>query len=248
MLDDELPRKIITWIRESVTTAGCTGVVIGMSGGIDSSVVSVLCKYAFPDTILGVILPCYSNDTDQEHAKNVAEQFSIPVKVVDLNEIYSAFIKNVSCDCKETETKKIADANIKPRLRMAVLYYYANLFNCVVVGATNKSELEIGYFTKYGDGGVDLMPIGMLVKDQVRQLAAYLGIPQEIIDKTPSAGLWDGQTDEEEMGLTYKELDRYILTGECDNSIKSKIDMLAGRGYHKKSLPIIPSFLVEPGD
>jgi NAD+ synthase len=244
-LDDELPRQIIAWIRESVIIAGCNGVVLGMSGGIDSSVVSVLCKYAFPDTVLGVILPCYSDDTDREHAQKVAGQFSIPVKVVDLNEVYSTFIKNVSCDCSDTDTKKIAEANIKPRLRMMVLYYYANLFNYMVVGATNKSELEIGYFTKYGDGGVDLMPIGILVKGQVRQLAVYLGIPAEIIDKAPSAGLWDGQTDEEEMGLSYAELDRYILTGECDGNAMEKIGMLAGRSCHKKSLPIVPSFPVE---
>ena len=245
---DELSGKIIGWIRDSVTDAGCDGVVIGMSGGIDSSVVSVLCKYAFPDTVLGVIMPCYSNDIDREHADAVAKQFSIPVKVVDLNNIYDAFIKNVACDCNDTGIKKMAEANIKPRLRMTVLYYYANVFNYMVVGATNKSELEIGYFTKYGDGGVDLMPVAMLVKDQIRQLAAYLRIPQEIIEKPPSAGLWDGQIDEEEMGLTYKELDGYILTGECGDDAKRRIDTLSDRSHHKKSLPIIPSFSLDHGD
>jgi NAD+ synthase len=245
MLIDELPQQLIIWMRDSVLNTGCKGVVLGMSGGIDSSVVAVLCKYAFPDNILGVIMPCYSNDTDREHAQNVADKFTIPVKTVNLDEVYNTFKRAMSSGNTDAERAGLAESNIKPRLRMATLYYYANLFNYAVVGATNKSELEIGYFTKYGDGGVDLMPIAMLVKAQVRQLAIYLGIPPEIINKMPSAGLWDGQSDENEMGLTYEELDYYVLTGEGSDTVKARIDMLSSRNRHKKSLPIIPPYTID---
>jgi NAD+ synthase len=245
MLIGELPRQLITWIRNTVNNTGCTGVVLGMSGGIDSSVVAVLCKYAFPDNMLGIIMPCYSNDTDREHAQNVADKFTIPVKTVDLDEVYTSFKKAVLSDSANMDTMRLAESNVKPRLRMATLYYHANLLNHIVAGATNKSELETGYFTKYGDGGVDIMPIAMLVKTQVQQLAVYLGIPPEIINKAPSAGLWEGQADEREMGLTYEELDRYVLTGEGSAAVKARIDMLFGKNRHKKSLPIIPDFTVE---
>ena len=245
MLIDELPRQLIAWIQDNVLNAGCKGVVFGMSGGIDSSVVAVLCKYAFPDNTLGIIMPCYSNDTDREHAQNVADKFTIPVKIVDLDEVYNTFKKAVCSDHEDLDRMKLAESNIKPRLRMAALYYHANLLNFAVVGATNRSELETGYFTKYGDGGVDIMPIAMLVKTQVRQLAVYLGIPPEIINKAPSAGLWEGQTDEKEMGLTYDELDRYILAGEGSAAVKARIEMLSGKNRHKKSLPIVPDFTIE---
>ena len=245
MTIDELPRKLIDWIRASVINAGCTGVMLGMSGGIDSSVVAVLCKYAFPDNMLGIIMPCYSNDTDREHAQVVADKFTIPVKTVDLDDVYSLFKKAVFSGNEDLDRMRLAESNIKARLRMTTLYYHANLFNYAVVGATNRSELETGYFTKYGDGGVDIMPIGRLVKTQVQQLAVYLGIPPEIINKAPSAGLWEGQTDEMDMGLTYKELDRYILAGEGNDIVKARIDMLFAKNRHKKSLPMIPDFTTE---
>lgn len=244
MLIDEFPRQLIDWIQNSVLNMGCKGVVLGMSGGIDSSVVAVLCKYAFPDNILGIIMPCHSNDIDREHAQNLADKFTIPVKTVGLDEVYNTFKKAVFFNGKDLDRIKSAESNIKPRLRMVTLYYYANLFNYTVVGATNRSELEVGYFTKYGDGGVDIMPIAMLVKMQVQQLAVYLGIPPEILNKAPSAGLWDGQTDEEEMGLLYEELDRYILTGEGSTAVKARIDILSGKNRHKKSLPIVPDFTI----
>jgi NAD+ synthase len=123
---------------------------------------------------------------------------------------------------------------------MVTLYYFANRLNYLVVGSSNKSELSVGYFTKYGDGGVDLIPLGNLVKSQVRDLATYLGIPREIIGKPPSAGLWPGQTDEGQLGLTYKELDRYLLTDEAERNIKEKVDSMMSRSEHKRCLPPIP--------
>ncbi|GLI50064.1 NH(3)-dependent NAD(+) synthetase [Tepidanaerobacter syntrophicus] len=237
---EKLCDKLVEWLKNYVKNAGASGAVFGMSGGVDSSVVSVLCKKAFGDNVLGLIMPCHSDKNDELDAKLVAEKFDIKYKVVTLDSVYDEFLKVVD----ETEDK-LVKANIKPRLRMTTLYYYAGLNNYLVVGAENKSELVVGYFTKHGDSGADLMPIANLVKSQVRMLASYLGIPQKIIDKAPSAGLWSGQTDESEMGITYEELDNYILTGKADPKIKERIELLNKRSEHKRSLAKKPEFILE---
>jgi NAD+ synthase len=139
-------------------------------------------------------------------------------------------------------TRRLAEANLKPRLRMIALYYFANRLGYLVVGSGNRSELAVGYFTKYGDGGADLLPLGNLVKGQVGELAAHLGIPRQIIDKPPSAGLWSGQSDEEEMGLTYEELDRYLTSGEAGAELRDRIDGMRAAAAHKRSLPPVPPF------
>jgi NAD+ synthase len=125
---------------------------------------------------------------------------------------------------------------------MVALYYITNQLRYMVVGSSNRSEVAIGYFTKYGDGGVDIMPLGNLVKAQVKELARFLGIPQPIIDKPPSAGLWDGQTDESEMGISYEALDSFILTGEASDGVRKKIEKMMAGSAHKRSLPPIPEF------
>lgn len=237
METSELCDKLISWLREKVVSAKAKGTVFGLSGGIDSAVVGVLCKKAFPDTSLGIIMPCYSDKQDEKDARLVADKFNIETRKVVLDEIYDTFLKQLP----ETDNK-MAEANIKPRLRMITLYYYAAINNFLVVGSSNRSELTVGYLTKHGDTGVDLMPLGNLVKFQVRQLAAYLDIPKEIIEKPPSAGLWTGQTDETEMGMTYEELDTYILTGKAKTTeIKQKIDMLNQRSNHKRRVAPIPT-------
>ena len=237
---EELAQKLISWIRETVSAAGGKGVVLGVSGGIDSCVAAVLCKRAFPGDTLGVIMPCHSSKTDRAHAELVVTKFGIPVKVVVLDKVFDALVKAVPGDGYSEATRRLAGSNIKPRLRMVTLYYFANRLNYLVVGASNRSELSVGYFTKYGDGGVDIMPLGNLVKGQVHDLAGYLEIPREIIDKPPSAGLWEEQTDEGEMGLTYNELDNYLITGEAEEKIKQKIDSMINRSAHKRCLPSIP--------
>jgi NAD+ synthase len=136
-------------------------------------------------------------------------------------------------------TLNLANANLKARLRMITLYYTTNQLQYIVAGSSNRSELAIGYFSKYGDGGVDIMPLGNLVKTQVRELAAYLGIPREIIAKPPSAGLWEGQTDEAEMGLSYEVLDNYILTGNVPDDLKKIIEAKKATSQHKVALPPI---------
>jgi NAD+ synthase len=230
--------KLVSWLKEKVEAANAKGTVCGLSGGIDSAVVSVLCKKAFPETALCIIMPCHSDDKDERDARLVAEKFNIKTYKVSLDEVYDTFLKQLP----DTEDR-MAKANLKPRLRMATLYYYAAINNLLVVGATNKSEFTVGYFTKYGDSGVDLMPLANLVKTQVWQLAEYLHIPKEIIEKKPTAGLWPGQTDENELGMSYKELDTYILTSQIETpELKQKIELLNQKSEHKRKFAFMPSF------
>jgi len=212
------------WIRAKVEEASAAGVVLGMSGGLDSSVTAVLCKYACPNNTLGLILPCRSAPKDIEHVKLVTDKFDIETRTIDVSPVFAAVIETLEA-AADTGKGDIAISNMKPRLRMLFLYYFANKHNYLVVGTGNKSELMIGYYTKYGDGGVDILPLGDFLKTEVKALAETLGIPKAIIDKPPSAGLWAGQTDESEIGMSYEELDTVL------NAIESTD--LAGCGRDK---------------
>lgn len=235
-----LASQLISWIKEMVIAASCRGVIFGMSGGIDSSVLAVLCSRAFPESCLGIIMPCHSNGEDRQHAEIIAKTFSIPTKTIVLDDIYDNFLTILTENNCNTRKEKLARSNMKPRLRMIVLYYFANQMNYLVVGSSNRCELYVGYFTKYGDGATDILPLGNLVKSEIRQLAFHLGVPDEIIHKPPSAGLWQGQTDEQEMGISYDQLDRYLLTGEATEEVKNRIELLAKMNSHKISLPHKP--------
>jgi len=237
-----LAEKLVSWIREEVLAAGCKGVVLGMSGGLDSSVLAVLCHRAFPENTLGVIMPCDSCQEDTAHAEEVASKFAIPTTEVLLDNIFNALLQTLPDYKPDLALSQLAQANLKARLRMLTLYYIANQLKYMVAGASNRSEISIGYFTKYGDGGVDIMPLGNLVKEQVRELARFLGIPQTIIDKPPSAGLWEGQTDEGEMGFSYEALDRYLLNGDASDELRSKIEAMIAASSHKRSMPPIAHF------
>ncbi len=239
---EQLAEKLVRWIKDEVLAAGCKGVVVGMSGGLDSSVLAVLCHRAFPQSMLGVIIPCYTSQEDEEHARAVASQFSIPTQVVVLDTVFDALLNVLPSDRVDPGVSRLAEGNLKARLRMLILYYFANRLKYVVVGSSNRSELSVGYFTKYGDGGVDILPLGNMVKGQVRELASFLGIPQEIIDKPPSAGLWPGQTDEGELGLSYEELDHYLITGEAGSELKQRIESMIAAAEHKRCLPPLASF------
>ena len=239
---EQLANKLTQWIKEQVLEAKKTGTVVGLSGGIDSAVVAVLCKRAFPDTTLAAILPCYSNKMDVAHAYKVSIKFKIRTELVELDPIYDSLLNIFPQDESYHAHDNLAQANIKPRLRMISLYYLAAQLDYLVVGTGNRSEIAIGYYTKYGDGGVDLLPLGNLVKRQVKELAEYLEIPKEIIDKPPSAGLWEGQTDEGEMGLTYNELDRYLTSGKAADIVKRRIKAMAAGSAHKRAMPQLPQF------
>lgn len=235
---DKVISEAVAWIKSTVEDAGAKGVIYGLSGGIDSAVVAALCKKAFPNDTLGVIMPCYSNPVDEEHAQLVADALKLETKTVVLDDAFDT-MKSVlgvqECD------PRLAVANIKSRLRMITLYYNAGVRGYLVAGTGNRSELTIGYFTKYGDGGVDLMPLTSFVKKEVRELAYALGIPEIVITKPPTAGLWENQTDEQEMGMSYEELDSYILTGNGPEHIKNRVDGMYKRSAHKR-IPV-PKFV-----
>ncbi|MCD6082543.1 NAD+ synthase [Candidatus Aerophobetes bacterium] len=246
----KLSEKIAKWIKDKVQEAGAEGVVFGLSGGLDSSVVACLVRKALEDKALGLIMPCHSDPTDEKYALLVAKRFSIRTRRVDLGAVYEEFLKVLP------PGRRVSLANLKPRLRMITLYYFANELNYLVAGTGNKSEISTGYFTKYGDGGVDILPIGGLLKTQVRKLAKELRIPEEIIRRAPTAGLWEGQTDEDELGLSYEDLDRAILAiesgrrGNLASAIMDKVEGLIKRSAHKRSpIPVFkPEERLEEGD
>lgn len=236
----DLAEKLTHWIKEEIQKAGAQGAVIGLSGGIDSSVVAGLCKRAFPENVLGVIMPCYSHPQDAKDGKMVAETFSIPYEEVVLDEPFDWFVHRFTGEEYDIHSCELTVANIKPRLRMLTLYYMAAKHNYLVVGTSNKAEIVVGHYTKYGDGAADILPLANLVKAQVKELAEELGVPQRIIDKAPSAGLWFGHCDEQEMGVSYKDLDHYILTGEGSEPVKRTIQSLEQKRDHKRHMPPQP--------
>ncbi len=230
---------ISDWIREQVKRAGVKGTVFGLSGGVDSALVAVLCREATGEDTLGLIMPCHSLDEDIAHARLVADTFQVKTLTVDLSPVFDG-LKAIL-----PEGTQLAYANLKPRLRMMTLYYFANLNHYLVVGTGNKSEISVGYFTKYGDGGVDILPLGDFLKSEVRELARSLKVPQVIVDKPPSAGLWAGQTDESEMGVTYEEIDNYLkgleekTTSDLTSQVKNKINAMLMTSEHKRApIPI----------
>ena len=242
MNTEQIADKLISWIRERVSSSGCKGVVLGLSGGLDSSVLVVLCHRAFPQSTLGVIMPCYSSQEDMEHAQAVATKFSIPTQTVILDSVFDTLLKALPTNKVDSNVSRLAEANLKARLRMLTLYYFANRLGYMVAGSGDRSELAVGYFTKYGDGGADILPLGNLTKGQVRELARFLGIPQQIIDKPPSPGLWEGQTAEGELGFSYEELDRYLLTGKAGSELKQKFDSRIASTEHKRQVPPVADF------
>ena len=233
----ELAEQISAWIAERVREAKAEGIVLGLSGGVDSSLTAALAKKALGDKVLGLLMPCHSDPTDLEHARLVADKFGIETEYVDLGPVFDSLVASLPGG------SDLAVANLKPRLRMATLYYFANSRNYLVAGTGNKSELSVGYFTKYGDGGADLLPLGDLLKSPVREMARELDVPAEILGKPPSGGLWPGQTDEGEMGITYDELDRIIKALEkgdtrgCDEATLERVKAMMTASEHKR-LPI----------
>ncbi|MCX6012912.1 MAG: NAD(+) synthase [Chloroflexi bacterium] len=212
-----------------------------MSGGLDSSVTAVLCKRAQPDNILGLILPCYSKDEDSIDALSVAKKFNIVTQRITLDPVFDSLVKTIP-DKGESSAVKIAKANLKSRLRMSTLYYCSNQLKYLVVGTSNKSEITIGYFTKYGDGAADILPLGNLYKTEVRQLAEYLDIPENIVKKPPSAGLWPGQTEYEELGFRWSDVDNYLIMDTCNESLQGKINDRIEANAHKRQPAPIPPF------
>jgi NAD+ synthase len=250
--------RLARWMRERLHAAGARGFVVGLSGGVDSAVVARLAQLAAPGGALGVLMPCHSDPQDEHDARLVARHFSLPIERIELSAAYDTLVAAVqrapgsitpSTGAAESESddehrSRRPLANIKPRLRMTALYFVANNLNYLVAGTGNGSEMAVGYFTKWGDGGVDLLPLGKLLKTRVRELAQELRVPAEIIERPPSAGLWIGQSDEEDMGFTYAELERYVSGGPqaVAPALAMKIERLVRGSDHKRELPAVPDF------
>ena len=235
--------RLVAWLRERVAEAGAKGCICNLSGGLDSAVVGGLIKRAFPEACLALILPCHSQPVDREDAELTARAFDLATEAHDLGPVFDRFIETLGAaggpESARGSAESVARANIKARLRMITVYYEANRRGYLVAGTGNRSELAMGYFTKYGDGGADLLPLGNLVKAEVREVARELGVPARVIEKAPTAGLWPGQTDEGEMGLSYADLDRFLLTGEAEPAVAAKIKRRMDASEHKRRLPPI---------
>lgn len=233
-----LADRIATWLREYAAQAGAKGYVVGLSGGIDSACTAALCRRAMGENVLGVLLPCHSHLEDAQMARLVADTFGIQTVTVDLTPVYDTLMAALPSGISD-----MARANIKPRLRMIACYTLAQTHGYLVAGTGNKSEIMVGYFTKYGDGGVDVEPLGNLYKWQVRELARELGVPQPVIERPPSAGLWAGQTDEGEMGITYNTLDGILAaieageTESVDPALLAKVQRMIAASAHKRAMP-----------
>jgi NAD+ synthase len=235
---DKLAGTLVTWLRDYAARAGASGYVVGLSGGIDSACTAGLCQKALGDHVLGVLMPCHSAPEDADMAQLVATTFGLRTVTVDLAPAYDTLLAGLP-----PGISALARANVKARLRMTTLYALAQTHGYLVAGTGNKSELAIGYFTKYGDGGVDVEPLAELYKRQVRQLARQLGIPQPVIDRPPTAGLWKGQTDEGEMGITYDDLDATLAaieSGQTDGiapPLLAKVQGMIAASAHKRTMP-----------
>ena len=227
--------KCEKWLCEQVEQAHAAGIVLGLSGGIDSSVLAALGREALGrDKVLGIIMPCHSIDEDESDARLLAEAVDVDFIRVDLSGVFDTMLNLIG------EQSSLVKSNMKARLRMTTLYAVAQSKNFLVCGTSNKSEYETGYFTKFGDSGVDLMPLANFLKRDIREMAKILGVPEKIITKAPSAGLYEGQTDEGDMGFSYDVLDEYLAAGKIDDEgAKNRIDVMRRRSEHKrKPIPI----------
>jgi NAD+ synthase len=229
-------------MRDYAEHAGAQGFVVGLSGGIDSAVTAALAARAMgTEHVLGVLMPCHSQPEDARYARLLVEALAIPTQEVDLTAACDALMAALP------QGSAIASANVKPRLRMTTLYYLAQVHGYLVAGTGNKPEMMVGYFTKYGDGGVDLEPLGELYKHEVRALARHLSVPEPIIQRPPTAGLWPGQTDEGELGITYDELDAILAAIETGQELDAAPETVArvrhmvdASAHKRKPPPVFP--------
>lgn len=248
-----MQNKIIDFIWNETHKAGVKGAVVGISGGIDSALTAALTVKALgKDKVLGIYMPeaGLTTATDSEDAKAVADWLGIELRTIDISGIISAFMAAVS-DSESAD--RLSRGNLKARIRMSLLYFHANQMNRMVMGTGNKTEILLGYYTKYGDGGVDLEPIGGIYKTEVWELSRRLGVPEPLITKKPSAGLWKGQTDEAELGISYVKVDNVLrmleqneapedivntlgISVEQLNSVIKRIE----RNEHKRKAPPVP--------
>lgn len=223
----------VAFIKNILADSGAKGLVYGNSGGKDSALVGILCKAACDNT-LGIIMPCGSKrnyDMDTVDAMTVAERFGIETRNVDLAPLMKAAVEQLE---GITKLNPPAMINLAPRLRMISLYAVAASEQRLVVGTGNRSEAYVGYFTKWGDGAYDLNPISDLTVTEIYEFLRYLGAPSCVIEKAPSAALFDGQTDESEMGISYSELDAFLFGQPITDKVRKEIGEMHEKSSHKR--------------
>lgn len=225
--------KRVAFIKSVLAESGAKGIVFGNSGGKDSALVGILCKAACENTV-GITLPCASKrnyDRDTADANEVAQKYNIETRSVDLTPVKEAEIEAIK---KATTLNDAANLNMAPRIRMMTLYAIAASESRLVAGTGNRSELYVGYFTKWGDGSCDFNPIADLTVTEIYEFLRYLEAPKAVINKTPSAALFDGQTDETEMGISYAELDSFLFGKDIAKDKKEIIEKLHKSSEHKR--------------
>lgn len=221
---------MVSWLRDKRDKTGLKGAVFGLSGGVDSAVVAALSKLAFGDDHLAIVMPIHSLKEDEVDAKLLADKLGIKTTRVDLTSTYDDFVKNA----KAEGFTKMSLSNIKPRLRMTNLYLYGQNLSYMVLGSSNKSEYLVGYFTKWADSACDVYLLRDFYKSEVYELAKVVGVPDEIINKKPSAGLWKGQSDEDELGVSYDDIEKYFEGETIDSEKAKRIQALYKSTQHKR--------------
>lgn len=220
------------FLKDYLRDSHCESYILGLSGGVDSSLVAAIAKKAVgKDKLFCYSLPIHSNPDDVNDAKRVAEQLDLNFQIIDLSSTFDSYIKEINGQ----SFGQLTLSNLKVRMRMVALFAYAQEHKGLVLGTDNMDESYVGYFTKYGDGAVDLLPIVHLTKGEVREAAKLYGVSDDLANRVPSAGLFEGQTDEKEMGVTYKDLDDFLLGKTIDKDAKEKIERMHRISEHKRN-------------
>ena len=230
---EEYLKEIEQFLKDYIEKAHCNKYIIGISGGVDSSLCAALAKNAVgKDRLLCLILPIESQKADENDALDLAKQLDLNYEIVDGTEIFKGYVETFKKLGQDFDRSTLG--NLKARIRMSILYAYAQKYNGLVIGTDNADERYTGYFTKHGDGAADILPIAHLLKGEVVQASKILGISDHLAERVPTASLFEGQTDETEMGVTYKDLDHYILGGKVDEAVEKRIQHLHKISEHKR--------------
>ena len=223
--------EIERFLQEYLESSHCKGYVLGLSGGVDSSLVAAIARKAVgKDKLHCYAIDIDSNKADVEDAKKVAEELDLNLEVINLSDTYHSYLEKLDGE----DFIRLTKSNLKVRMRMVALFAYAQEHSSLVLGTDNMDERYVGYFTKYGDGAADLLPIVYLTKDEVRKAAELYGLSSILANRVPSAGLFEGQTDETEMGVTYEDLDNFLLGKEVNPEAKDRIEYLHKISEHKR--------------
>ena len=226
--------EIEEFLKKYLEESHCKAYVLGLSGGVDSSLVAAIAKKAVgKDKLFCYALDIESNPADVEDAKKVAKELDLNLEVINLSKTYHSYLE----DLKGDNFLRLTKSNLKVRMRMVALFAFAQEKSGLVLGTDNMDERYVGYFTKYGDGAADVLPIVYLTKKEVREAAELYGLSSLLANRIPSAGLFEGQTDETEMGVKYEDLDNYLLGGKVEKSVEERIEYLHKISEHKR-LPI----------